>query len=61
MLDAIFVYTCLVCGVVDPLNDESDVGRYPWYATIFYSKNENDSVIVCGGTIISENVILTGK
>ncbi|XP_026469741.1 modular serine protease-like [Ctenocephalides felis] len=48
-----------VCGNVNPLDNESDVGRYPWFATIFHDKPKNEPRIVCGGTIISDNVIIT--
>lgn len=39
----------------------SEVGDFPWMAAIYYRSNDKDWEQICGGTLISPNLVITGK
>lgn len=51
----------MVSGHIEPLivnGKEEEAGESPWHTAVYKTK---DKVLICGGTIISSHVILSGK
>ena len=56
----------LVCGqpspVVDPTlivgGTEAERGKYPWQIALYDAKSK---ILLCGGTLLNQRVVLTGK
>lgn len=61
------IYLFLVCGkqrVKTPIaiigGKEASKGKYPWQVALYRTANKTASFI-CGGTLLSERIIVTGN
>mgnify|MGYP005984400003 CR=1 FL=1 len=56
----------LVCGQPSPTADPTSIiggekaerGEYPWQVALYDAKSKN---LLCGGTLLNQRVVLTGK
>lgn len=50
-----------ICGMRYPIVPETEATEnWPWQSSVFY-KDRTDSLMICGGTLIAKNTVLTGK
>lgn len=40
---------------------EAEIGKFPWHVGIYAKNTDQEYEQICGGTIISSNLVITGK